>query len=539
MTPVGSGEELRARLLWLTVFRVVANTLSMLAVALRLAFSLPEEPSRAEAWGFGIIAVVYAATLIYAIRLRRGSASRLDAWVQVTADILFATGIVSLTGWGESPFIITYSLAIIAAALLLQTRGALIVAGLATATFTALVLTAHLLAPQVAGASPLPLARLGFILLSNLLAFVLVAVLAGYLARQLVKAGGQLVEREQDLAQLSKLHRQILEAMPSGLMTADAQGRITFANPTAETILGRRDLLGSASHESLPGLSLLGRSASRRELKVLTPQGPRILGLSVTALSGEQDASLIVFQDLTELRRLEGELRKADQLALLGRMAAQMAHEIRNPLAAMRGSAQLLGQDPDVSPTAERLVRILVRESDRLTRLVEEVLRFSRPNVPNRKPVDLAVLASETVEMLREDPLATGVQLELEVETLALEVDPDQLRQVLLNLIRNALEAVESRGTVKVTVARQGDVACLRVRDSGPGMEEAVQARLFEPFFTTKQGGTGLGLATAHAMIHSHGGQLGVISTPSEGTEFEVRLPLNLTARTTPAPLVG
>src|SRR5690606_24132489 len=183
---------------------------------------------------------------------------------------------------------------------------------------------------------------------------------------------------------------------------------------------------------------------------------------------------------------LEGEVRRSDQLAPLGRMAAQVAHEIRNPLAAMRGSAQLLGQDPAVGPTAERLVRLLVRESDRLSRLVEGVLRFSRPNVPTRQLVELGALATEPVEMLRAHPLASGVSLELAAEAIALEVDPDQLRQVLLNLLRNALQAAGSGGSVGLTVLRRGDEAVLKVRDSGPGMDEAVQARLFEPFFTTK-----------------------------------------------------
>src|SRR5690606_28482833 len=344
MPRVGSNEELRARLLWLTVFRAVANTLSLGAVAVRLAFDLPEEPSRAEAWGFGIIAVIFAATLAYSVRLRNGEVGRKDAWAQVILDVVFASGIVWLTGWGESPFIITYSLAIIGAALLLQIRGALIVAGLSGAAFSSIVYFAHVSSSRTSlGSALLPLERLSFILISNGIAFVLVAALAGYLSRQLASAGGRLVEREEDLRQLFKLHRQILAAMPSGLLTADGEGRVSFVNPTAETILGRNDLLGRDLGESLPGVDTLGRQANRRELRVTTPMGVRVLGLSVTALAGDEGSSLIVFQDLTELRRLEGELRKADQLAALGRMAAQLAHEIRNPLAAMRGSAQMLG----------------------------------------------------------------------------------------------------------------------------------------------------------------------------------------------------
>jgi two-component system sensor histidine kinase PilS (NtrC family) len=278
--------------------------------------------------------------------------------------------------------------------------------------------------------------------------------------------------------------------------------------------------------ELLPGLPGIER-VPRAELKVETPRGPRILGLTLAPLEGTDRATrLIVFQDLTALRRAEDELRRADRLAALGTLAAQLAHEIRNPLAAMRGSAQMLAQDNAGDPAASRLTAILLRESDRLSRLVEEFLRFARPPKPVRRGVELELLVQETMEMLQTDPLSRGVELELELRPVAATVDPDQLRQVLLNLARNAFEAAGAGGRVRVSLAAEGGMARLSVWDSAGSIPESHLGRIFEPFFTTRSGGTGLGLATAYSIVRAHEGRLQVASTPETGTEFTVELPL-------------
>lgn len=524
---------LRTRLVWLTVFRTVAVSLSFVAVAARLLLQPLEEPSSGDKLSFAVIGLIYLFTLVYGLMLRGGRADRIAAVVQVVGDLLIASVLVFLTGVGDSPFTFLYLLAVIGASIVLDGRGALVAAGASTLAYALLLVAVKLqwLEPPL-GVGELSRQRIAFLLGSNVLALLLIAVLAGYLTRQLSAAGGRLSEREADLKKLDTLQRQILACMPSGLITCDARGRVSFVNRAARSILSLEErLLPDTPLEALlPGALLWESHSRRRELEVDTPAGTRTLGLSVTGLEGSgEEGTLVVFQDLTELRRMEEDLKRADRLAALGTLSAQLAHEIRNPLAAMRGSAQLLVQGPGADPTSAKLVEILLRESDRLSKLVEDFLRFARPPPPVKKELALEVLVAETVDMARTDPLARHARVEVALNPLRVPVDADQLRQVLLNLLRNAFQAVGEEGVVRVTLEAgedHGPVAWLRVWDSAGSIPEADLARLFEPFFSTRDGGTGLGLSTAYSIVRAHGGNIRVSSLPHDGTEFLIQLPV-------------
>lgn len=520
--------SLHTRLVWVTVFRTVATSLFLLSVAVRLLAAPPAELSRADTLSFAVIAVAYLSTLVYGLMLRRGRVGRPAARAQVVGDVLVASALVFLTGGPESPLVFAYSLAVLGAAVVLDWRGTLLTAAGSAACFTLLVAgtVSGWLAPPLA--LPLTLGRAAFLLASNVLALFLVAVLAGYLAGELSAAGGALSAREADLERLGVLHGQILDAMPSGLVTCTREGRISFVNPAARAILGLSDgAVGQDVEALLPGVLGLGSRTTRRELSVTTPGGPRVLGLSLTPLA--EGAFLVVFQDLTDLRRMEEDLKRADQLAAVGTLSAQLAHEVRNPLAAMRGSAQLLRTEPGADAGTVRLTDIIVREADRLSDLVEDFLRFARPPAPRRREVALDALVSETVDMLRTDLLARNVWLDVEAEPVRAEVDPDQLRQVLINLLRNAFQAAGPGGVVRASVAPApgGGGARIRVWDSAGSIPAEDLPRLFEPFFTTREGGTGLGLSTAFSIVRAHGGTLTVRSSPREGTEFVVGLEAN------------
>jgi two-component system sensor histidine kinase PilS (NtrC family) len=514
---------------WLTAFRAVATTLLLVAIAIRLLARPPQAGLSAEdSLSFVVIGFVYVLTLIYGLVLRRGRAGLAAAYLQILGDLLVATSVVYLTGGTDSPFAFTYSVAVIAAAILLGQRGALIVAAVGSVAFAlqALLIQQGVLRPPL-GSEPLPPLRLAYQLLSTAMAQMLIAALAAYLSRQLSQAGGRLSQSQEQIRELATLQRQILTSMPSGLITCDASGAITFANHAAEQILGLGGRAGVVWHMDalLPGALQLAASSSRRhELTVDTPQGRKILGLSVTPLEGSGGAMLILFQDLTELRRMEDELRRADRLAALGSMAAQLAHEIRNPLASMRGSAQMLSQDAPADPAARRLANILVRESDRLSSLLEDFLKFARPPPPSLQTVSLDHLVGETVEMVRADPLSRGVELEVRAEPVRSAVDAGQFRQVLLNLLRNAMEAAQG-GKVRVQVESAPEGPRIRVWDSGGSIPPQDLERVFEPFFTTRDHGTGLGLSTAHSIVSAHGGKISVSSAPASGTEFVVQLP--------------
>ncbi|GMU09718.1 ATP-binding protein [Corallococcus caeni] len=514
--------------MWLVLFRTVAASLSLVVTVARLLTQPAQEPSRADSLSFAVIAGAYVLTVVTGLRLRRGTAGRLDATVTVVGDVLIATGLVYLSGGADSPLTFLYSLAVIGAAVVLDWRGALVAAAVSTFAFTMLLLITRLTTPVDAVA--VPAARVLFVLGSNALALVLIAVLSGYLSRQLSATGGALSQSEADLRRLGRLQQLILSSMPSGLVTCDAQRHVTFVNTAAHAILHVEDdatVVGLPLENLLPGVSTLAPRSTRGELRVRTPGGNRVLGLSVSPLEGEAGALLIVFQDLTELRRMEEDLKRTDRLASLGALSAQLAHEIRNPLAAMRGSAQLLAQEQSGDAVVTKLTGILTREADRLARLVEDFLRFARPPEPQRRPVALDALLSETVDMLRADPLAREVQMEVRApEALTAPVDPDQLRQVLINLLRNGFQAAGPQGTVRVALARAEKEAQIRVWDSAGSITEEMMGHLFEPFFTTRSGGTGLGLSTAHSIIRAHGGSIRVTSHPAEGTEFLVGLPL-------------
>ncbi|RKH03584.1 two-component system sensor histidine kinase NtrB [Corallococcus carmarthensis] len=512
----------------MVLFRTVAASLSLVVTVARLLTQPAQEPTRADSLSFAVIAGAYVLTVVMGLRLRRGTAGRLDAMVTVVGDVLIATGLVYLSGGADSPLTFLYSLAVIGAAVVLDWRGALVAAAVSTFAFTALLLIIRLTTPV--DAAVVPAGRVLFVLGSNALALALIAVLSGYLSRQLSAAGGALSQSEADLRRLGRLQQLILSSMPSGLVTCDVERRVTFLNTAASGILQVEDnasVVGLPLEALLPGVSTLAPRAIRGELRVRTPGGNRVLGLSVSSLEGEAGALLIVFQDLTELRRMEEDLKRTDRLASLGALSAQLAHEIRNPLAAMRGSAQLLAQDQSGDVVVTKLTGILTREADRLARLVEDFLRFARPPEPQRRPVALDALLSETVDMLRVDPLAREVQMEVRVpEALTAPVDPDQLRQVLINLLRNGFQAAGPQGTVRVALARAEQEAQIRVWDSAGSITEEMMGHLFEPFFTTRSGGTGLGLSTAHSIIRAHGGSIRVTSSPAEGTEFLVGLPL-------------
>jgi two-component system sensor histidine kinase PilS (NtrC family) len=519
-------EELRRKLTWLTAFRIVATSLSLVAVVLRLLNQTPLEPARSDWAAFAIIGFVYLLSLVTAVVVRRGRWTTPAVFIQVLGDLVIATALVTMTGGADSPFTFTYSLAVISGAILLERRGALAMAAAGSLVYAGVVLGVHDGMARVL----FPSRHASFLLGSHVLAMFLVAVLAGYLSRQLSAAGGALSAREKDLRRLETLQAQILACMPSGLVTCDAWGRVTFVNRAAGVILGLEESAapGRSLEDLLPGALHLGRRTSRRELTVRTPAGERILGLSTTPLMDEREgALLIVFQDLTELRRMEDGLRRADRLAALGTMSAQLAHEIRNPLAAMKGSAQLLAQDRAADVMTVKLTGVLVREADRLSRLVEDFLRFARPPVPTRREVQVDRLVVETVDMLRGDPLARDVRLEVDPGGAPLSVwlDPDQLQQVLLNLTRNALQATGPQGQVRVELRQAGGEVVLKVWNAGAPIPRADLARLFEPFFTTREGGTGLGLATAHSIVRAHGGDIRVRSEEGVGTEFAVILP--------------
>lgn len=527
---VGAQPLLQRKLEWLTLFRTIAITL-LFALAFVQWWSSPTDEAEwhNDSFFYLVVAAVYVSTLIYGLVLRwRLDGERL-AYAQVLGDVILASCLVFLTGGIQSPFTFTYSVAVVAAAILLGQRGAFVAAMAAAVAFVSLSVAIWLELIQ----SPyerdlIPVSRMVYLLSSHILAQLLIAALASYFARQLSATGIQLKAREADLKELVQLQNQIVHAMPSGLITCEPDGKVTFVNPAASSILGVPIRTSEVRHIDtlLPELLRLPRVVRRAEIAVQRPIGRRVLGLTVTPLEGTSGAQLIVFQDLTGLREAEDALRRADHLASLGQVSAQLAHEIRNPLASMRGAAQMLAGEKSDAEQKVKLANILVRESDRLAGLLEDFLKFAKPTPPNKRLAQVDSLVRDTVELMLADPLAERVSVDMQLEPLKALLDPDQFRQVLLNLLRNALAAAGSGGKIRVTLLSNEAHLALSIWDSAGTIAPQDLERIFDPFFTTRDSGTGLGLSTAHSIVVAHGGRILVSSNIQEGTEFRVEMPM-------------
>jgi two-component system sensor histidine kinase PilS (NtrC family) len=504
-------------------FRTITTTLLLGVVAARVLSQGAENFSTGDVTSFGLITFVYVLTLVYAALLRAGVVGQRSAWGQVLGDVVLASALVFQTGGVYSPFAFVYSLAIIEASILLFRRGAIVTAAVSSTVLVAIIFALR----QLSAVPEANVPRLAVEVTIHVVAQFLIAALSGFVAEQLTRTGGRLVASEQELRQAVDLQNRIVAAMPSGLITCDAQGLVTFTNPAAQAILGLDDdPRGRARLEELiPGVDHARSQLRQFELQVSTRAGDRTLGLTVTSLDVAKGSILVVFQDLTELRRLQNELNHIDRLASLGRLSAQLAHEVRNPLASMRGSAQMLATDAQPGGPEQRLARLIMRESDRLAALVDSYLELARPQPPRLQPQDLKGVISETLDMLRADPLVASTTVETALHPAPAVVDEGQLKQVFINLLRNAVTAAGPHGTVKVTVGQseQGEPQ-ITVWDSAGAISTADQARIFEPFFTTRPGGTGLGLSTAQAIVQAHGGTIEVSSSPQAGTTFTVRL---------------
>jgi two-component system, NtrC family, sensor histidine kinase PilS len=313
---------------------------------------------------------------------------------------------------------------------------------------------------------------------------------------------------------------------------------LTFNSAAAE-IIGRSaaHAIGRPLDEIMPGLAALqasvGDGALRRgEVQQSVPgdRGVRTLGVSLSPLvesSGRTVGRIVNFQDLTELRRMEGAMQRTDRLAAIGRLAAGIAHEIRNPLAAISGSIELLSQTTNGDGTRENkeLMSIVIREVERLDGLITELLEFARPRSLETERLDVGATMAEMLKVFENDKNFGEAPVELVAdEAVLVDADPAQLRQVVWNLLRNAAEAAPKE-PIRVEVRADESFALLVVRDRGAGIAPEHRARMFEPFFSTKERGTGLGLATVHRIVEEHKGAVELDCPPTGGTAVTVRLP--------------
>ncbi len=529
------------RLIWTTLLRI-ALVSALLSVAAAVLFGAEEKHlSSVEQALFAIVIGTYAASLAYLFILRSAQSWRWTlAWAQVVGDVLIAACLVWLTGGTESILLFMFPLAVVTAAVLLYRRGAVFAALLSSVALGVVAFglrSGVLPAPSAAGDQPsLPLPRMMFFLFAHVSAIFLTAALASYLAEQLRSTRERLTVREHDYLALERLNESIVRSVSSGIVTADRDGRLTYLNRAAEEICGFTldQAQGEPIERRLPALaSHLGASGPERfEAEHQTASGERRrLGFAVAALydrDGTSQGHVVAVEDLTSIRAMEEDLKRSEKLAAVGALAAGLAHELRNPLASMTGSIELLGGTAAFGDEERRLMGIVLREADRLNALVRDFLRFAKPAPGQLEPVDMAELARQTVTLFRNDPQRRHVEVVEELAgPLPVLADTGQLSQVLWNLVVNAAEAMPAGGRIFLRGRVSGGAVLLEVEDEGPGVAEEDLPHVFEPFYTTKVGGTGLGLAIVHANVRSHGGEVQAQRGKGKGAAFLVRLPLH------------
>jgi two-component system sensor histidine kinase PilS (NtrC family) len=536
--------DLETRLRKLMLFRVIMVTTLLFIATYVEAVS---ETLLAVNPLYFVIAAMYMLTVAHAVALRFVRSRTGLAYAQVVGDLLTISALVYVAGGVRTGFLLLYPLSVLSATVLVSRRGALAIAGLATFLYGAVVAAVRLeLLPASEGlydVTYLPVRGLVYSAFVLGVASATIALLGSYLAESLRHAGHQLEKAAVEVADLRELNQVIVDSIQSGLMITDHESRIRHVNPVGEGILGRS---GPSVHglavRDLFAASVLGRdelraraasrALARLEVVYHHPDGADLdLGVTVTPLAtgdAGEGGYLVVFQDLTEIRRLEQEVRTNEKLAAVGEMAAQLAHEIRNPLGSIRGSAQMLVGEPGLSDEQGRLLAIISRESKRLSDTLNRFLFQTRAPEKPRDVLDLRPLLEGAVTLLRSGSEVSPeheVAFEADAGPHLCLADADQVTQVFWNLVRNGLEAMPGGGRLEVTLRRVGENVAFTVRDHGRGMGREEQRRMFTPFHSASPMGTGLGLAIVYRIVREHGGDISVRSVPLLGTEVDVRLP--------------
>jgi len=484
---------------------------------------------------------------------RAGMSPRRVSWGVVVADIGFAAGIVYYSGGVSGQFTTVFCLTIAAAAFLLEMPGGLVSGVLSSLCFIAFQLLEAWAVISPPGKSELPQPHVGGLIDAYMHAsmFLLVGTVGGYLADRIKLKGRALQHAESALEQLRIDTNYILENMSSGVLVVDIDGRVLTMNAAAEEILELRkdDVLTHHVDIALglraPDLALelvqslaSERPRRRHEISGHSRAGVyRPMGISISPLTDgaqRRRGVIAVFQDLTEVHEMRERVRKADRLAAVGELSAGIAHELRNPLASISGSIEMLYHELALDGENKRLMELIMRESDRLDRIISDFLEFARLRTPRRIPSKLARCLEDVVTLVKQNTeKSEGVTIRTVFEPSLSDVwmDDEQMRQVFMTLAVNACEAMENKGTLEITAERAGEQK-LRVsfKDSGPGIDPEGLERMFEPFFTTKDGGTGLGLAMANKIVTAHGGSI-EFRNAERGAVFTIVLPVGSPAR--------
>ena len=538
------GDSLRRKLLWLIGGRAAVITL-LLGSASLILYRIPGAAFPIAPF-YAMLGLTYALTVVWTLTLRFVDRHPWLVDVQVACDALIVSAMVYLTGGIGSYFYSLYTLPIIAASTIQSWRGGLMVGVLSALMYAGLVV-----AQYEAGGEVLPAPRVAMFMVGlNVFGFLAVAAVSGYLAEGLRRTGVQLEQASTQLADLQAFNQHVIDSLTSGLATTDMQGQLLTFNRAAETITGLRaaDAVGAPVSEVLQLPGALG--LRRHEFGFTRPDGRQIeVGMTSAPLITPRGESgyLFTFQDVTELRKRDREARVQQRLAAVGEMAAGIAHEIRNPLASMAGSIQILRDELPLTEEQLQLMNIVLRESDRLNDTIRSFLAFARPQRNAMGLLDVGRIVADAATLLQNNAEVTErhrLVVDVPDEPVTYRADEAQIRQIVWNLATNGLRAMPDGGrlTLAARTTRAEDQTpveiVIAVQDEGVGIAPDEMDGIFQPFRGGFARGTGLGLSIVHRIATDYGGEVRVASQKGLGTTVEVALP-HAPPRATPEALAA
>ena len=473
----------------------------------------------------------YFLTIVYSLLVGRVKNLSLFTYVQIILDLLSEISLIYITGGIESWFSFVLILTVLASSIILNKKAGYIMASLGS------ILYGALLDLQFFGLLPLkydpsiPQKEFLYNIFIHILALYVTAYLGGYLSSSLEETRYELEQKDSNLKDLEFFNTKVIESLPSGLFTTGMDGYVLIFNRAAERITGvsREAVIGSKIETVLPFLTFPLRGGRHEGILKSKEDGNKIIGTTITEakdLSGRQTGYIGMFQDLTQIKQLEAEIKEKEKWAAIGELSMNIAHEIRNPLASMRGSIEMLKEDRVPSRRKDQLMGIALNEMERLNRIVSDFLTYSSSRSPDLKEIDLHLLLDETLSLLENIEQNRGnISIKKDFSgPLFAKADAQKIRQVFWNLGMNAMEAMKDGGELTVSTSSADGSVSIAFSDTGVGIDPSKAEKIFYPFFTTKERGTGLGLSIAYRIIEEHKGRITVKSVPGIKTVFEIIL---------------